>query len=186
MAPRSPARPLRARLVSSLLFFLLVWGIPSLAQENAASQLSIGAGRLYTTEGWELAFSKFTLLDPDSASYQVAGEPAPRLVPVSTLLRVQEQTGHEGRRSALVGGACGLVGGALGFWLADSAVHGMFGWLDAAGGYGSSSSDEESNVGAAVAAVSASTLIGALVGYREGTRQRSYSTVYEDPSLKRP
>jgi hypothetical protein len=185
MAARRPRRPHRARLALWLPLLLLVPAVPALAQERAAPAFSIGPGRLYTTEGWEVAFSEFTLLDLESARYRPAGERGPRLASATTLLRVQKVTGHEGRRSAVVGGACGLVGGTLGVWLGNAVGNGLVDWLSA-GGNGASTSDHRIDVGPAVVAVSACGLLGAVGGYQLGAREKHYTTVYEDPSLKRP
>lgn len=185
MAARRPARSGHAWFALSLPLLLLVAAAPAPARGDATALVSIGAGRLFTTEGWEIPFSGFTLLDLDSARYQAAGERRPSLVSATTLLRVQKLTGHEGRRSAVAGGAIGLVGGALGLWLGNLAGNGF---IDAfsINGNGVSHSDDGIEVGPAVCIVSASVLVGSVFGYRLGARQKHYATVYEDPSLKRP
>jgi hypothetical protein len=177
MAARNPADPRRARLALPLLLLLLALVGPALAQENPAPLLSIGAGRLYTAEGWEIGFSKFALT-PDSACYQKAGENRPHLVPASTVLRVEKQTGNEALKEAAFGGLCGLAGGLLGVWLAERTDKGLEPYLG--------SSEPTFDRGLATGMVAVLAVAGAGIGYAHGVGQKTYITVYEDPSLKRP
>ena len=171
MAARRPAHPHHARLALLLPLFLLISAVPALAQENAAAPLSIGAGRLYTTEGREIAFSKFALA-PDSASYQTAGESSPHLVPASTVLRVEKQTGNEALKWGAMGGLCGLVGSLLGVSLGDRATDPV--------------TDVTVSSGVKTGIVVGITAVCVGIGLAVGAGQKTYTTVYENPSLKRP
>ena len=177
MAARILAHPHRARLWLPLLLLPLVPAVPALAQENAASLFSIGAGRLYTAEGREVVFSKFSLT-PDSACYQVARSSNPRLVSASTVLRVEKQTGNEALKGAAMGGLCGLAGSLLGVWLADRADKSLEPYLG--------SSEPTLSQGLSIGLVVAGAVVGAGIGYAYGVGQKNYLTVYQDASLKRP
>jgi hypothetical protein len=171
MAARRPAHPHFERIALSLLLLLLVLAVPAQGQERVVSPLSIGGGRLYTTEGREIVFSKFALAT-DSASYQTAGETGPHLVPASTVLRVEQQTGNEALKWGAIMGLSGLLGAVLGVAQAEN------------------SNDLGTKVsissGAKTGIVAGMTAVCAGIGLAVGAGHKTYATVYENPSFKRP
>ena len=172
MAARRPVHPHQARIALSLLLLLLVSAVPALGQENTSLPLSVGAGRLYTTEGQEVVFSKFTLT-PDSASYRKAGERLPRLIPAATVLRVEKQTGNEALKWGAIMGLSGLL-------LAVLTVAEL-GSITFANGEG-----VEIGSGAKTGIVVGATALCTGFGLAMGAGHKTYTPVYENPSYKRP
>jgi hypothetical protein len=172
MTARPSAHPHHARLALSLLFLLMVLAVPASGQEKAALPFSIDAGRLYTTEGREIVFSKLAFT-PDSASYQKAGERRLQLVPASTVLRVEKQTGSEALKWGVIMGLSGLLGAVLGVAQAESSTSGL-------------RDKVEVSSGAKAGIVGGATAVCAGIGLAMGAGHKTYATVYENPSFKRP
>jgi hypothetical protein len=152
---------------------------------NAAPpSLSLAAGRLYTAEGREVVFSKFEFVG-DSARYEVKKEHSPTLVPTAFILRVDQVTGNESRKGAVVG----CLGGFAEAWLIMGAFYGigkLGDWLDAAGGYGSGGEETTFDWAAGRRWSLVGAVAGAGLGYWYGAGFKRYTRAYDDPSLWRP
>jgi hypothetical protein len=106
----------RLRLAWWLLLALVALAVPASAQQVARPALSVGSGRLFTSEGWEVRFSKFALLEGDSTCFLTSGAGGPQMMPVSAVLRVQRLAGHHGVGFAAVGAIIGAAEGLLVGW----------------------------------------------------------------------
>ncbi len=164
-----------------LALALVVLAVPAYAQQAAGPSISVGSGRLFASEGWEVRFSKFSLLEGDSVCFLESGARGPEMMPVSTVLRVQRLAGHRGVTFAVVGAIVGTAEGVLVGWAMDRAVNGLFKIL-VPYSYTEPTHEEEVQSMVQGAAIGAGT--GAGFGYWLGARDRRYATVYQHPALE--
>ncbi len=172
----------RPRPMGWLALALVVLAGPAYAQPLAGPSISIGSGRLFASEGWEVRFSRFSVLEGDSVCFLETGARGPEMMPVSAVLRVQRLTGHPGGRFAVYGAILGTAEGMLAGWGMFKAVNGLFKVLVP---YSYTEPTHEEEVQSMVLGAAAGAVGGAGVGYWIGSRDRRYDTVYQAPALER-
>ncbi len=166
--PTSSTRPGRwclATLVGSLL--ICTQSIAAEAPPGSSSlPLNLTSGRLFTTEGQEVLFSKL-ILSGESCEYWSKGLPEAKTLLPDKVLRVERQSGNEAAKWGLIMGLSGLAGSLLGVAQGESQ----------AGGTVSSGA----KTGIVVGLTGVSTLVGVLLG----ASHKKYATVYENPRFER-
>jgi hypothetical protein len=135
---------------------------------SAQTPLSVPKGRILTTEGEKIRFTKFQF-DTLSHRYQDIGTGQARSIPATRVLSVEAQTGTEAGKWAAIMGVAGLAGSLLGVIRAKADAHAQ--GLDT----------DDVNVAPLIIGITAGS---ALVGLAIGAGKKTYKKVYINPQYE--
>lgn len=150
--------------VFCLLAALLLLSVNLGAQDNALPP-SVTKGRLITAGGEKLTFSKLTT-GSDLYTFSTSTASKTQTIPAENVLRIEQQTGTEAGKWALMMGGAGLLGSVLGVLSAknDASSLGV-------------ETDNSKLMPIVLGLTAASTLIGLAIG----SGKKKYKTVYTNP-----
>lgn len=135
---------------------------------SAQTPLSVPKGRILTTEGEKIRFTKFQF-DTVAHRYSEFNTGQMRSITASRVLSVEQQTGTEAGKWALIMGFAGLAGSLLGIISAKAETHAL------------RQDNDDVNFTPIVIGITAGS---ALIGLAIGSGKKTYKKVYTNPKYE--
>ena len=136
-----------------------------LVAQNNALPPTVTKGRLITAGGEKLVFSKLAT-GSDLYTFTTSSTSKTQTIPAENVLRIEQQTGTEAGKWALMMGGAGLLGSILGVLSAKNDA---------------SSLGVETDNSKLMPIVLGLTAVSTLIGLAIGSGKKKYKTVYTNP-----
>lgn len=147
-----------------LLVSLIALSTVIYAQSNEIPA-RVDKGRILTDDGQKIKFTNLVSA-PEQYTYKMAESGQSRGIAAGNVVRIEQQTGSEAGKWALVMGGAGLLGSLLGVARASSSVDGEV---------------DKSKIAPVVIGLTAAS---ALVGVAIGSGRKKYKTEYQNPPCR--